>query len=100
MQTGEVFGTLKLVHAAPAKPTGIVGVVTFTNATGQETKVHTSNAGTYSTRLNVGQYTVTGSTPSFDDGKSTCVYSLHGQLSVDKGSRSEVPVLCDPANLK
>lgn len=99
-QKGEVFGTLEISHTAPARPSGVKGKVIFMSAAGQETQVLTNNAGHYSINLNDGTYRITGSTPSFDNGKDSCVASLHGQLQVTSNSRSEVFVVCDPSNLQ
>ena len=68
-----VQGTLEMVGGpAPGKPQPVAGTVTITSADGSVTKAVVDESGKYAIGLFPGRYTIRGTSPQINDGKSTC----------------------------
>ncbi|WP_148044916.1 hypothetical protein [Nocardioides marmorisolisilvae] len=68
-----VRGTLEMVGGpAPGKPQPVGGTVTITSASGSVTKATVDSTGKYAIGLFPGRYTIRGTSPQINDGKTTC----------------------------
>lgn len=89
---GELHG--RLVLAFPGHSTGVGGIVQFQDNSRVIYEARAKSNGDFSKSLPVGSYEVTGNSPKFDSGKSTCYCNQHTALQVSTDSNSYIEVIC------
>ncbi len=80
---------------APGSPRPLPGTVTIRARNGQTTKTAVGPNGDFSASVPVGQYTVTGRSPFYQNGQWDCLLSPPATITATTGSTAQVTLSCE-----